>query len=166
MLVNRAEVDDPLIKEDDPLLTRKGVHEYINIDLELPMSFPWLEKLALDGKGPPIECYWGKYPMSRRSRVREWAEKRMRRVAPDEHHAGEPTTNAMDKHLLSAEELKKAGADAAWDMGSNRGDLEENAAMTGARGCKVRNRTGPRPEQRQAKRRAVSIASQRPVAPD
>ena len=158
--------DDPLIIDDDPLLTRKAAVEYLNNDLNLPMSFPWFEKLALDGQGPPIECYWGKYPMSRRSRIRKWAEARMTRISPVEHHASQPTNSSVDKHLRLAEEAKKAGAEVAWGLGSNRGDLEENAAMTGARGCVVRNRTGPPPEQRQAKRRSVSIANQRPVASD
>ena len=62
---------DHLIKEDDPLLTRKAAVAYLN-SLGLPMSFPWFEKLALDGRGPPTECYWGRHPCADAAAFGEW----------------------------------------------------------------------------------------------
>ena len=70
---------DHLIVEGDPLLTRRGAVEYLR-GLGVPISFAWYERLALSGRGPPVDGYWGRFPMSRRSRVREWAEARMTRV--------------------------------------------------------------------------------------
>jgi hypothetical protein len=69
--------DNRLLSEVDPLLTREGVVEDLR-SLGLPISLSWLEKLSMAGRGPDVECYWGRRPMSRRSRARAWAEDRMK----------------------------------------------------------------------------------------
>jgi hypothetical protein len=66
-----------LLSENDPLLTPKGVVEDLN-NLGLRMSMSWFEKLVAADKGPPIDCYWGRTPMRKRSSARAWAEERMR----------------------------------------------------------------------------------------
>jgi hypothetical protein len=65
-----------LLSEDDPLLTSKSAVAYLR-SLGLPISPSWFEKLCQADNGPPIECYWGRRPMRKRSRVRAWAEQRM-----------------------------------------------------------------------------------------
>jgi hypothetical protein len=66
-----------LLSEDDPLLTPKGVVADLR-SVGLPISPSWFEKLCQADKGPPIDCYWGRRPMRKRSRVRAWAEERMK----------------------------------------------------------------------------------------
>jgi hypothetical protein len=72
-----------LVSEDDPLLTSKDVIADLR-SVGLPISASWFEKLREADKGPPVECYWGRRPMWKRSRVRAWAEVRMRATMPDQ----------------------------------------------------------------------------------
>jgi hypothetical protein len=72
-----------LLSEEDPLLTPKGVVEHLR-SLGLPISASWFEKLCQADKGPPIDAYWGRRPMRKRSRVRAWAEERMRAMMTDQ----------------------------------------------------------------------------------
>jgi hypothetical protein len=65
-----------LLSEDDPLLTSKDVIADLK-SVGLPISPSWFEKLREAGKGPPVQCYWGRRPMWKRSRVRAWAIDRM-----------------------------------------------------------------------------------------
>jgi hypothetical protein len=73
----KAAQDEKLLNEDDPLLTPKGVVEDLG-SVGLITSPSWFEKLVAAGKGPPIDGYWGRTPMRKRSRVRKWAEERMK----------------------------------------------------------------------------------------
>jgi hypothetical protein len=66
-----------LLNEDDPLLTSKDVVADLR-SVGLPISPSWFEKLCQADRGPPVECYWGRRPMWRRSRVRGWAVERMK----------------------------------------------------------------------------------------
>ena len=74
------EKDGQMLSEADPLLTREALAEYLR-KLGLPISISWLEKLyGAEGEGgPPIECYWGRRPMTRRSQARAWAQDRLRK---------------------------------------------------------------------------------------
>jgi hypothetical protein len=74
-----TEKDEKLLSEDDPLLTPKGVVEDLR-SVGLTISPSWFEKLVAAGKGPPIDGYWGRTPMRKRSKARAWAEERMRRA--------------------------------------------------------------------------------------
>jgi hypothetical protein len=69
--------EDRLLDENDPLLTREAVVDDLR-GLGLPLSFSRLEKLCMAGEGPPVECWWGKRPLSRRSKSRAWAEERLK----------------------------------------------------------------------------------------
>src|SRR5262249_50414499 len=84
-----------LLSEDDPLLTSKDVIAYLR-RLTLPPSPSWLEKLGQGDRGPPVECYWGRRPMWRRSRIGTWAVERMKappRRPPDHSPANWQNSN-------------------------------------------------------------------------
>jgi hypothetical protein len=70
-------VDETLLDENDPLLTRDAIVQDLR-RLGIPLSFSRLEKLCMAGEGPPVECHWGKRPLSRRSKSRAWAEQRLK----------------------------------------------------------------------------------------
>ena len=74
--------DDRLLTLDDPLLTPHGSIQELK-SYGLPISASWFEKLCLASKGPPVDCYWGRRPMRKRSTLRNWAAKRMKRT--EEH---------------------------------------------------------------------------------
>ena len=65
-----------LLSEDDPLLSPKAMLDDLKC-CGLGMSKSWYEKLHADGKGPPVDCYWGRTPMRKRSTGRKWAQERM-----------------------------------------------------------------------------------------
>ncbi len=69
--------DRKLLNEDDPLLTPDASIDDLR-SVGLPISPSWFEKLCQAGKGPPVDCYWGRRPMRKRSNLRKWAEDRMK----------------------------------------------------------------------------------------
>ena len=73
MLANNS----TLLDADDPLLTPKDSVADLN-SFGLKISTSWFEKLCAANEGPPIDCYWGRRPMRKRSTLRKWAEERMR----------------------------------------------------------------------------------------
>ena len=83
--------DRETLDDVDPLLTRKAVVADL-CSVDIPLSFSRFEKLCMLGEGPPVDCYWGKRPLTRRSNVRKWAEERMASAPPNRPSAG--TTGA------------------------------------------------------------------------
>lgn len=81
-----ADKDDFLLKDDDPLLTRSGVVQDLR-SVGVPISESRMEKLCMAGQGPPVDCYWGKRPLTRRSKGRAWAEERMKNRRAQKEHA-------------------------------------------------------------------------------
>jgi hypothetical protein len=73
--MNGSPLSENDLSESDPLLDRRGQIEYAN-KLGFTISPSWLEKLCLEGKGPPVDCIWGKRKLSKRSTVREWVRTR------------------------------------------------------------------------------------------
>lgn len=70
--------DAPLIDDKDPLLPPADCVSDLK-KVGLRMSPSWFEKLCKANLGPPIDCYWGRAPMRKRSTLRQWAEERMQR---------------------------------------------------------------------------------------
>lgn len=75
--------DEPtsLFNDDDPLLTRSSLARELR-SLGVPISDSTLEKLCMLGEGPPVDWYWGKRPLTRRSNARRWAEQRLASTPP------------------------------------------------------------------------------------
>lgn len=86
-MADRSEILD----DTDPLLTRAAIAEDLR-GVGVPISDSKLEKLCMGGQGPPVDCYWGKRPLTRRSNARKWAEERMASAPPNRPSAG--TTGA------------------------------------------------------------------------
>ena len=82
-----AEDTTSLFSENDPLLTRSSLGGELRA-LGVPISDSTLEKLCMLGQGPPVDCYWGKRPLTRRSNARKWAEKRMASAPPNRPSTG------------------------------------------------------------------------------
>ena len=70
-----------LLSDTDPLLTPKGAAEDLR-KCGCRISASWFEKLSARGEGPPIDGWWGRTPMRKRSTVRAWAERRMQARQP------------------------------------------------------------------------------------
>lgn len=69
--------DSQILNDKDPLLTRAAIVEDLR-GLGVPISDSKFEKLCMAGLGPPVDCYWGKRPLTRRSKGRSWAVGRMK----------------------------------------------------------------------------------------
>ena len=84
-----------LLNDADPLLTRSEIVGDLR-DLGVPISASKFEKLCMAGLGPPVECYWGKRPLTRRSHGRAWAERRMRKRSVAEQPLSSTAATAVD----------------------------------------------------------------------
>ena len=68
--------DSSILNDTDPLLTRAAIVEDLR-NLGIPISESKFEKLCMAGLGPPVDRYWGKRPLTHRSKGRTWAVARM-----------------------------------------------------------------------------------------
>ena len=61
-------------EDDDPLVTRKAGVQYCREEDGLPITRSFVDKAAMRGEGPPVEGYWGKIHLHRRSKFVAWAK--------------------------------------------------------------------------------------------
>jgi hypothetical protein len=68
----------------DDLLTREQIPTFLKEELGIPIKFATLNKLCIPsvGQGPPVEIFWSRRPLYRRSAVRDWALGRCRPSQP------------------------------------------------------------------------------------
>ncbi len=81
-MAERESLDDA-----DPLLTRKAVVADL-CSVGIPLSFSRLEKLCMVGEGPPVDCDWGKRPLTRRSNARNGPKSAWQARPPTRPSAG------------------------------------------------------------------------------
>ena len=64
--------------DDEKLLTRRQLAEYLTNEAGYPIAFSQLQKLCMPsrGEGPPIECWFNGRPLYRPSRGLAWARAR------------------------------------------------------------------------------------------
>jgi hypothetical protein len=106
-MAERESLDDA-----DPLLTRKAVVADL-CSVGIPLSFSRLEKLCMVGEGPPVDCYWGKRPLTRRSNARKWAQERMASAAANQaigRNSRRPMTNKAQPKKKAQTSSCEAGA--------------------------------------------------------
>jgi hypothetical protein len=66
-----------VLSETDPVLPPGPMLDYLR-RCGFPISKSWYEKLHAENQGPPVDCYWGRTPMRKRSTARKWAQDRVR----------------------------------------------------------------------------------------
>jgi hypothetical protein len=66
------------LSDDEKLLTRRQLSEYLTNECGYPIAFSQLQKLCMPsrGEGPPVECWFNGRPLYRPSSGLAWARSR------------------------------------------------------------------------------------------